>query len=68
MCKLLKVSVSSYYYWQKKPESKREQKQKDLLDHNVRFMKQVKADMEVLVLRLNYKQRVSVYRAHGSPE
>lgn len=33
MCKLLRVSTSSYYYWQKNPESKREQQQKELSSH-----------------------------------
>lgn len=33
MCKILKASVSSYYYWRKNPESKREQQQKELSGH-----------------------------------
>lgn len=31
MCKLMKVSSSAYYYWLKKPEGKREQRNKKLL-------------------------------------
>lgn len=33
MCKVLKMSVSSYYYWCKNPTSKRDQKQKGLSTH-----------------------------------
>src|SRR5690606_2282333 len=33
MCKVLKVSASSYYYWRKNPASKRNQQQKDLFAH-----------------------------------
>lgn len=33
MCKILKVSTSSYYYWRNNPVSKREQQQKELFAH-----------------------------------
>lgn len=33
MCKVLKVSASSYYYWRKNPASKRNQQQKELFAH-----------------------------------
>lgn len=33
MCKTLKVSVSSYYYWRKNPVSKREQQETELFTH-----------------------------------
>ena len=33
MCKILKVSTSSYYYWRNNPMSKRAQQQKELSDH-----------------------------------
>lgn len=33
MCKVLKVSVSSYYYWCKNPMSKRDQRQEELSSH-----------------------------------